>query len=194
MTLALRKPLLLSLCLVSWLMVTGCQSTHQAEVAPSADTKRELLREVERLGHLLYQAHTSGAHKLEFSSQQREVFAELRPLYCAGNYTELGVTDDTNGSTYWYAIKFSDDADTVVFGRHLKLIQKANGEYDSSLSSRGCLDVPLTQTGSLFASHSASDYPNEFHVFLSLFHQQKIYVDTSSGLYRVEAGTIQQIG
>ena len=82
----------------------------------------------------------------------------------------------------------------IAAGRHFRI--EKDGAV--SASSRGCLVLQEPASASAGGTrparasliHTLSDTPNEFHVFLSLRHDMPIYVATSAGMWKVEAGLI----
>lgn len=68
-----------------------------------------------------------------------------------------------------------------------------NDIVDMSPSTKTCLLVPSEGDSIPFATHLISNVPTEFHVFLSLYHEEPIYVSTSIGLWSVEAGKVTQV-
>ncbi len=77
----------------------------------------------------------------------------------------------------------------VVFGRHFKLTSSSVVASTKSCLLVGTSPENTTTTGA-YATHLLSSTPTEFHVYLSLKHKTPMYVGTSLGSWKIEAGHI----
>ena len=120
--------------------------------------------------------------------------------FCDYDYKTVFVADGWPGVDYVYFIGTSNDADTLVWGRHYRVeVEHATGKVLSVLpATKSCLAMSLTAglpAGAKLVSpaitHLLSPAPSEFHVFLSLSLGLPLSVMTSYGIWTVEAGKIR---
>jgi hypothetical protein len=83
--------------------------------------------------------------------------------------------------------------DTVVFGRHYRVIVTADGRRVEEVMplSKGILELTKEPgVAALTVSHIVTAYPLETHVFASMLHHMPIYVGTERGVWVVNADSI----
>jgi len=151
----------------------------------------EILRAEER-GLALFQAYERNAK----TDAQAKTIADSAPVErCATPYRAVALTPKL-------VYLLADPSNAVALGRHFRVEVDDNGKMAVAPSSATCLEIDDPSSASAGATrparasivHTLSDVPTEFHVFLSLRHAMPIYVATSAGLWKVEAGLVQHLG
>lgn len=131
-----------------------------------------------------------------FRARQTAIPALTRP--CVSHYNVVVLPDELDDKRGWlvYLLGASTKQGEVVLTGHMRVHVTANGEniVKAESLSRSCivLDPPPggAQRAGLVVSHVIDDWPIETHVYLSLLHDLPVYVGTSLGKWKVEAGSI----
>lgn len=90
----------------------------------------------------------------------------------------------------------------IMGGRHFRVEVSQDGEKVLSVipSTQTCLFIAPNSVPNgakpvaVFMSHILSTAPTEFHVFLSLYNKQPIYVGTKAGVWAIENGKVSYVG
>lgn len=90
----------------------------------------------------------------------------------------------------------------IMGGRHFRVEVSQDGETVLSVtpSTQTCLFITPNSVPNgakpvaAFMSHILSAAPTEFHVFLSLYNKQPIYVGTKAGVWAIENGKVSYVG
>jgi len=90
----------------------------------------------------------------------------------------------------------------IMGGRHFRVVVSQDGGTVLSVtpSTQTCLFVAPNAVPNgvkpvaAFMSHILSAAPTEFHVFLSLYNKQPIYVGTKAGVWAIENGKVSYVG
>ena len=133
---------------------------------------------------------------LMFRARQTAVPALTRP--CVSNYNAVVLPAELVEKDGWlvYLLGASAKQGEVVLTGHLRVHVTADGKKIVKVESlsRSCivLDPPPgdAQRVGLVVSHVIDDWPIATHVYLSLLHDLPVYVGTSFGNWKVEAGSI----
>ncbi|WHI46927.1 hypothetical protein [Microbulbifer sp. VAAF005] len=173
---------------VTFLAISGCKTTS---VRNDADTGFQVAHS-EYLGKKLYDAVLSEDGSSPYTSREQDILEMSKDLVCKGRYKAVSVVDEKFETENIYLLLSPENDSGIQFGRHLKFRLRlgSNDIVDVSPSTKTCLLVPAEGDGIPFSTHLISNVPTEFHVFLSLYHEKKIYVSTSAGLWSVDAGKV----
>ncbi len=170
-------------------LLAGCASNQK----PSSSNA---IMDAENLGRTLYNNLTSEDGSSPYTSREADVVKMVGEEGVAsdGHYKAVSIFNEQDGVENLFLVLFPD-SEGVQFGRHFRFQFRAgtNDLIDVSPSTKTCLLVPVTGDSVPFSTHLLSDVPNEFHVFLSLYHNKQIYVSTRKGLWSVNGGKISHI-
>ena len=187
------KKLLLSI--VIFLGLTACNTVPVKH--PAASTANIDLKKIESDGRSLYAAMQSSDATDPPTSREADLLKmAAEKLLCSDEYKAVRVEDAQAQVEHIYLVLQPEKSKGIQFGRHVRFDFKlgTNDLESITLSTKTCLLVPLEEssTGAAFVTHLLSDEPTEFHVYLSLYHKNPIYVSTSSGLWKIEDGKISK--
>jgi hypothetical protein len=93
----------------------------------------------------------------------------------------------------------TDKTDTVVLGKHIRVLVSADGTRVKSVTplSKGALEMSTRHEGgpvkALFVTEIVTDYPVETHVFASMFSGLPLYVATARGNWLVDGDSIRLV-
>lgn len=100
-----------------------------------------------------------------------------------------------------YTLAATTDPDLIYIGGHYRMTISENGKKVERIDRlfKSCLilnkgDVPEgAESAALFASHVVSNTPVETHVFVSLLHDQSLYIATGDKMWSIENGKIRTV-
>jgi hypothetical protein len=145
------------------------------------------LRRIEAIGREIHQAIESGwRYDLTRLSNRRALRSEVGRQRCPGMKYDFYRIRDTP-----YVIASARTG--VVIGRHMKFDVVGESVIIESMtpSTETCLALVLFPAApALVVTHVRSDLPTEFHALASLVSGRVIYVETPTGTWKVEAGTV----
>ena len=172
----------------------GCNTTP---TKPSGSNLQLDLKKTQRLGLALYNAMLSSDATDEATSREADLLEMAsEELLCEGKYQAVRIRDTESNLERIYLVLQPPKSAGIQFGRHLRFdfLLGTNDLEELTLSTKTCLLVPNTEEDSaaVFITHLMSPTPNEFHVYLSLLHDQPIYVSTEQGVWKVENGVISR--
>jgi hypothetical protein len=118
---------------------------------------------------------------------------------CSENYNTVVLPHD-GAEAAWvvYLLAATQEPGKVVVGGHVRVLVADGGtdivDYQKLSNTCLTLDMPSSDEGkpvAVVAFHVLDDHPIETHVFLSLLHEQKLYVMTESAMWRVAEGKVK---
>ena len=173
--------------------LTGCKTTPVTSV-PTSESFVESVNYSEVMGKKLYDEISSGNSTEEHTSREKDLIDMGRNLLCGGEYRAVSIYDNLNIENI-YILSIPPSSEGIQFGRHLKFRfrEGSNNIIDVAPSTKTCIVVPTGDGGMPYITHLMSETPSEYHVFLSLYHKVNIYVGTSSGTWKVEAGKVSKV-
>lgn len=177
------------------------QQPHAVQaVAIPAELQTEV-RDAELWGRALYDSFTSqqptpeGAVRTALRTVAKSVMD-----HCAATYRAVVVKPGNAPSDriIIYDMGEVPRSQGILLGRHYRVETTLDGKGvllgEPSMTS--CLTLPPTtnpNAGIMF-THLLSPAPNEFHVFLSLYHARSLHIVTDAGAWIVEKGEIRYFG
>lgn len=160
-------------------IIVGC--TKSVAIETPADLRNEVAIS-EKNGKSLYDAYIANPKikNIELLNSAKDLIKN----FCELDYQKLIVKEE--GEEVVYFIGQPPKKNHLVLGRHYKV--KENFVIPStktcSIMAPPSLE-PGSEVAAVFTTHLLSQVPSEFHVFLSLWTQQEIYVGTSIGIWKV---------
>ena len=177
--------------LMSLVFLVGCESIETTQ-----DYSSEIV-DAQYLGKTLYEDITSEDGTEQHTNREADLIKMIsdKGVACDGSYKAVSTFNNSANEENLFLILFPNESEGVQFGRHFRFRfrQGTNDLIDISPSTKSCLLVPATGRDIPYATHLLSNTPNEFHVFLSLYHKKEIYISTSAGLWSVKNGLISAI-
>ena len=157
-----------------------------ASFAFSLDIPLDLTNEINDAmdsGKLLFDIYSKGP-----AQQSKEIDEAKNKIqdFCDFEYKPYIVK--ATGGDIVYFIAETPQEGAIVFGKHFKIVKN---QVVTSTTSCFATQPPPENVVGAFVTHLLSETPTEFHVFLSLKHQQPMYVGTSRGNWKVENGKIE---
>lgn len=150
------------------------------------DIPSDLINEVNDAtsnGKLLFAAYSKGA-----APQSKEIDETKNTIHDLCNFKYKPYIVKATNEDIIYFIAEAPEKESIVFGKHFKIVK---GQITTSTTSCFVSPPPPENAVGAFITHLLSETPTEFHVFLSLQHQQPIYVATSKGDWKVENSKIE---
>jgi len=143
--------------------------------------------------------------KVKDSRLSEPEFAQLRARQlarrqvsqpCAQRYNTVALPDGSTGNLLIYALAATDDPNLVLMGGHYRITVSGDGRNVRLVEklSKSCLALKKNEVprggkpSGLFATHIVSEFPLETHGYLSLLHNQPLYIGTRKGMWKVDAG------
>lgn len=132
------------------------------------------------------------------SYNAREVAIQQLDERCTAQYNSVVLPGALMGKSGWlvYLLAATTTPDEVVVGGHFRILVSSDGKrvLEKTKLSSTCLTLPPPANGEkqvgAVVSHVISPYPIETHAFLSLLHQNPIYILTEKGLWKAWDGQI----
>ncbi|MHC4573809.1 MAG: hypothetical protein ACYS76_06710 [Planctomycetota bacterium] len=133
----------------------------------------------------------------------RQLALKNIPEFFSPRYNTVVLPDVDGKGFLVYALAATTDPDLVLIGGHYRLTVSQDGtkveQVDRLFKSFLVLsksDLPKDgETVGLVASHVVSNTPVETHVFVSLLHNQPLFIVTMDGeMWKTEKGTISRMG
>lgn len=117
---------------------------------------------------------------------------------CTAQYNTVVLPGALMEKSGWlvYLLAATTTPGEVVVGGHYRFLVSGDGRevLEKTRLSKSCLTLPPPpkegKPAGAVASHVISPYPIETHVFLSLQHENPLYVLTEKGLWRASEGQI----
>lgn len=178
------------------IILTACVQapvTKKENALPIEELEAEITSS-ENKGLTLFNTVEANGINSKPTSRQADLIEMSGELRCHGKYSAYEVIDDEKQIENIYLLLIPPKSSGLQFGRHLKFEFKlgTNNMISTTYSTKTCLLIPSTSEpgSSAFVTHLLSPVPSEYHVFLSLYHSQTIFVSTSEGLWKIQAGRI----
>jgi hypothetical protein len=172
----------LLLCLA--VLFCGCTQNTTQPTSMNMELKNAITD-----GKALFEAYNKQAGK-ETHHPAIQPAREKIPTFCELNYHPVVIEHTDNTAVYF--IGEPKNSNQIAFGIHYKVI----GDVVVP-STKKCFVLPPPEPGNsavaAVISHVLSNYPTEFHVFLSLKHKKPIYVGTPAGRWCVDGAKIRKI-
>ncbi len=121
---------------------------------------------------------------------------------CAEQFNAV-VLGDPQTDYQVYILATAEDEEKIPIGGHSKVTVSADGQTVLSHEpyAKSCLVLDTTpqklplkaDIEGLFVTHIISPYPAPTHVFLSMLHEQPLYVGTEIGIWLISEGNISLV-
>jgi hypothetical protein len=139
-------------------------------------------------------APLTGTQAAQYAARRLALSVVKEP--CSPVYNTVALRHPERDAWLIYVLAATDRSGAMVAGGHYRIIVSNDGRQVLEVDrlSRSCLTFPPQPPNAVGAimTHILSPTPIEIHVFLSLLHQQPLYVRTSEGTWLVESGTIRR--
>jgi len=170
----------------------NCEASKKGKAQNLTKTDLVELQKAEESGSALYSAKIARPENAQNTSRENELVEMAAKLECEGTYTPISVLDEKNSLEKIYLLLLPKSTSALQVGRHIKFSFSigTNSLVNTELSSKSCLAIPIDENSTPYVTHILSDFPTEFHVFLSLYYKETIFVGTKKGPWKVEAGKI----
>jgi hypothetical protein len=177
------------------------QQAHAEQAVAIPAELQARVREAELWGRALFDSYTSEQPATDAAVRTAlETVAKSVKDHCAAAYRAVVVRPSfaPNDRIIVYDMGEVPPSQGILVGRHYRVETTLDGKGvllgEPSMTS--CLTLPPTTDASagIMVTHLLSTTPNEFHVFLSLFHRRSLHIATDSGVWTVDAGKISFMG
>lgn len=160
-------------------------------VAQANEMQDAAIGDAELWGAALYQAYIDKAdQKLKSFANYKDLKQFAKESGCSGYKYKAYVLELGDESRFYLVGTRSKN---VIVGRHFRGTVQEGAVVLTELvsSTNSCLNLGRKPRDAvaMFATH-LQPYPNEFHVLESLMHEVTLYIGTSAGNWKIEAGKI----
>lgn len=188
------------LLLLAVVVMSGCapQAGLATDGKPTVDVAAyaSQVRASEIYGQKLYAAYQAAA---PVDSKLVTLARESIKDACDYSYRTFRVDD--GGATYLYFIGETASGSDLVWGRHYRVEVDPEGLSVLSVipSTKSCFVMPPetapegSQAVGSYITHLLSEYPSEFHVFMSLKTGESVAVGTKTATWMVDDGKIRAL-